>query len=84
MDEQLKLNDGTAIRGHASEGNGHLFLYLYGITLTDAFALMDVPEKVSVIHEEVRGESHVYRGYSHLRAISEEMDGQMICVDLLK
>lgn len=84
MDEQLTLNDGTAIRGHASEGNGHLFLYLYGITLADAFTQLNDPEKVKVIREEVRGESHVYRGYSHLRAISEEMDGQMICVDLLK
>lgn len=84
MDEQLTLNDGTEIRGHVSAGTGRIFLYLYGVTLAAAFALLNDPGKVCLIHEEVRGEAHEYSGFTHLRAVSEEMDGQMICADLLK
>ena len=48
MDEKLTLNDGTELTGHMVETDSRLFLYLYGITLTEAFELLNDPRDAAV------------------------------------
>ena len=81
--ETLKLKNGQTINGHALESDGRLFLYMYNITLTDAFNALIDPNNTKVIKEDRYGIETTYRGYNHLRAISEEMGG-MICTTLTK
>lgn len=84
MDEKLILNDGTELTGHMIETDSRLFVYLYEITMADAFALLNDPEKTKVIKGERYGEKQTVRGYKHLCSVSEEMGGQMISGSLKK
>jgi len=84
MDERLTLNDGTEIRGHLIETNGRLFLYMYEITLQEAFELLIEPENTEAIRWERNGETGTAEGYGHLYSVTEEMDGQMITAALKK
>lgn len=83
MNEKLTLNDGTELHGHQVETEIRLFLYLYDITLTDAFPLLNDPAKTSVISWTQYGETGEVKGYNHLVSVSEEMGG-MICASLKK
>ena len=84
MDEKLTLNDGTELTGHMVETDSRLFVYLYGITMTEAFELLNDPEKTKVIKGEQYGVKQTIRGYKHLCSVSEEMGGQMINGSLKK
>lgn len=84
MDEKLTLNDGTELTGHMIETDSRLFVYLYGITLTEAFELLNDPEKTKVIKGEQYGVKQTVMGYRHLCSVSEEMGGRMITGSLKK
>ena len=84
MDGKLILNDGTELVGHMIETDSRLFVYLYEITLGEAFELLNDPEKTKVIKGEQYGVKQTIRGYKHLCSVSEEMGGQMISGSLKK
>ena len=81
--EHLILNNGTELNGHLLETDGKLFLYMYGISLEDAFTLLIDPKNTKVIHWERYGDNGTVKGYKHLTAISEET-GDMISAVLKK
>lgn len=83
MNEKLTLCDGTEITGHFRETLGGLYVYTFGESLADMFALLIDPEKTKTIKSEENGEKKTVRGYKHLRAISEEIGG-MVCTVLTK
>lgn len=82
MDEKLRLNNGTELEGHLLETE-RLFLYLYNISMSDAFALLNKPANTKVITWERYGNTGTVEGYRHLKSISEETDG-MISASLTK
>lgn len=79
----LKLNDGTEIVGYCIESSGLLFLYMYEISLSEAFELLIDPEKTVVITEESFGKEKIVEGYNKLRTVTDEMNG-MITASLMK
>ena len=81
--EKLILNNGDELSGHLLESDGRLFIYMYGISMADAFALLIEPENTKTIHWERYGEKGTVRGYKHLKAISEETGG-MVSASLVK
>lgn len=83
MDEKLTMNDGTEITGHLIETEVRLFLYMYEITLSDAFALLIDPDKTKKIDWNRYGETGTVRGYRKLMSISVETN-DMICASLKK
>lgn len=83
MDEKLTLNDGTELVGHLLETDGRLFVYVYELTLAEAFEVLDNPEKTKKIVAEQYMSKVTVRGYKHLVAISEEPGG-MISASLRK
>lgn len=84
MDEKLILNDGTEIVGHLIQSGNRLILYMYEISLQDAFDLLIDPERTRVIKWTRYGEKGTLRGYKQLMAISVERGGAMICASLEK
>ena len=80
----IRLNDGTEMTGHARETGSGLYVYAFGVTLADVYALLSGPEKTAVLLSEEDGQQLTARGYNHLRAISEEMNGAMICAVMTK
>ena len=56
MDEKLTLNDGTEIEGYFIVSDDRLFVYMKNISLSDAFPLMNDPEKTRIIKETLRME----------------------------
>lgn len=72
MREQLTLNDGTVINGHCIPVDGSLFVYLYGKSLTEGFALFSDKEKISRITEDSYGHEYVYEGYTEIFSVSAE------------
>lgn len=83
MNEKLTLNDGTEITGHLIETETRLFLYMYGITLAEAFNLLNDPEKTKKIVAVRYGETATVKGYKKLMSISVERD-DMISASLKK
>lgn len=83
MDEKLILNDDTEIQGHLIETESRLFLYMYNITLAEAFNLLIDPEKTETIRWERYGETGTIEGYRKLMSMSVEMN-DMICASLKK
>lgn len=81
--EKLILNNGDELQGHLLESDGIVFLYMYGISLEEAFGLLIEPENVKIIKWDRYGEKGVVKGYKHLKAISEESGG-MISASLTK
>ena len=77
MDEKLILNDGTEIKGYFIISDSRLFVYMTDISLADAFALMNDPEKTKVIKEDRYGEKTTARGFKHLYTITEESDNMV-------
>ena len=75
--ETLKLKNGQMINGHALESDGRLFLYMYDITLTDAFNALIDPNNTKVIKEDRNGIETTYRGYNHLYNVTEETGGMI-------
>lgn len=84
MEEKLTLNDGTEIQGHMIETEIRMFMYMYGITLQEAFELLIDPEKTEKIAWERYGETGTVEGYTKLMSISVENYGTMICAGLKK
>ena len=74
MNEVLILNDGTELAGHLLESGEKLYLYVTGVTLREAFELLDDPEKTKAIRAERYGAQSEYKGYKHLFCIREEAD----------
>ena len=72
MDELITLNDGTVIEGYFIVSDNRLFVYMKNISLSDAFPLMNDPEKTRIIKENRYGEKTTVRGFKHLYAITEE------------
>ena len=85
MNETLTLNDGTELAGHLLERGEKLYLYVTGVTLREAFELLDDPEKTKVIQAERYGAKTTVRGYKRLFSISDDngADG-MVCAGLRK
>ena len=77
MPEKLTLNDGTVVTGHAQETEDRLFLYMYGLTMEEAFDLVKDPEKTIRIVEERFGEEVVHEGFGHLYTVTEERGGMV-------
>jgi hypothetical protein len=83
MQETLTMNDGTILAGHAFESDGRLYAYLDDSTMSDAFTIMNDPQKTIRIAANRYGEIAVYEGYNRLRSISLE-DNNTISVVLKK
>ena len=81
MNDRLTLNNGTELRGHARETRTGLYLYVFGKTLAEAYALL--AGNTQEIHSDENGERNTFRGYTHLKAISEEIGG-MVCAVLIR
>ena len=77
MDEKLTLNDGTELVGHMLETESRLFVYVWNLTLAEAFELLNDPEKTKKIVAQRYGETTTVRGYKHLVSISEETGGMI-------
>ena len=80
MQEKLILNDGTELSGHAFVDGLFLYLYLNQNTLTEAFPLLNDPDKTAQVTEDRNGQITEYTGFSHLRSISEESGGMVSAV----
>lgn len=83
MEEKLILRDGTELEGHLLKTETRLFVYVYGLTLAEAFDLMNDPEKTEEIEAEQYGQTKTVSGYNHLVSISEEAGG-MVSASLRK
>lgn len=83
MNEKLTFNNGTEIQGHQLETETRLFLYLFGVTLEEAFDLLKVPENAKAIKWERYGQTGTVRGYKTLMSVSVEQGG-MIAASLKK
>ena len=83
MNEKLTFNNGTEVQGHQLETETRLFIYLFGVTLEEAFDLLKVPENTKVIKWERYGQTGTVRGYKTLMSISVEQSG-MIAASLKK
>lgn len=72
--ELLVLNDGTELNGHIlPSGDGRtIFVYLYGMSLAEGFAVFSEADRVSVIREMNHGEEHTYEGFTEMTAINSE------------
>ena len=81
--DKVILNNGDELNGHVIETEARLFVYLFGISLTDAFELLNDPEKTKVIKWERYGDKGTIRGYKRLMSISVEQ-GDMISASLKK
>ena len=77
MNEKMTMNDGTEIRGHLAETETRLFLYLYGISMREAFDLLTDPQKTKYIQWNRYGVTGETFGYTHLMSISEEPGGMI-------
>ena len=76
MEQLLILNDGTRIDGYVIL-SGPLFFYLDGITMAEAFELLNNPEKTAVITMKSGEERKEYTGYTDLHCITKEENGQI-------
>lgn len=75
MNEKLTFNNGTEVQGHQLETETRLFLYLFGVTLEEAFDLLKVSENTKVIKWERYGQTGTVRGYKTLMSVSVEQGG---------
>ena len=78
MEETIKLNDGTEIQGYLLETETRLFLYLYGISMREAFDLLEDPQKTKYIQWQQDGREGEVFVYTHLKSISEEQGGMIV------
>lgn len=83
MEEKLMFNNGTEVEGHQIETETRLFVYLFGVTLEEAFDLLKVPDNTKIIKWERYGQTGTVRGYKKLMSISVEQ-GEMISASLKK
>jgi hypothetical protein len=79
----MTLNDGTKVNGFATVVNNILIVYVFDITLSKAFSILDKPAKTSRIVCERNGDESIFEGYTHLASISEGFSG-MISASLKK
>lgn len=83
MNGMLTFNNGTEVQGHQLETETRLFVYLFGVTLEEAFDLLKVPDNTKVIKWERYGQTGTVRGYKTLMSVSVEQGG-MISASLKK
>lgn len=83
MNGMLTFNNGTEVQGHQLETETRLFVYLFGVTLEEAFDLLIVPDNTKVIKWERYGQIGTVRGYKTLMSVSVEQGG-MISASLKK
>ena len=76
-DEKLIFADGTETVGRLVETETRLFLYIYGMTMTEVFNLLIVPENTKTIEWESFGNKGEVTGYRHLMSVSEEIGGMI-------
>ena len=79
----LILNDGTELEGSAKQVNGNLSVYVYQKTLAELFAILNDPEKVSKIVYKWNNGTSTFKGYKHLKSITE-LETQFIGATLTK
>lgn len=79
MNQKLTLNDGTVLENaHAIVAVNVLWVYIdIGITMTEAFELLNDPEKTAIIRADDFGAESVYSGYTDLYCIKREENGQI-------
>ena len=83
MYETLILNNGKELSGYFIETETRLFLYTFGLTLSEAFELFSNPDNIYQIRMIRNQKESQVEGYNHLYSISEERGG-MICSGLKK
>lgn len=80
MEQILILSDGTVLApAHAILAGSVLYVYIDagGMTLAEAFALLNDPEKTGTIVANEYGEITTYEGYTDLYCITREDDGRV-------
>lgn len=77
MDQKLILHDGTVLTpAHAFAVSGTLWVYLdFVISLSDAFEILNDPEKMSVVVSDDYGVETTHEGYTDLYCIRREDNG---------
>ena len=75
--QELQLNDGTVLADSYAICSGRLFFYLSGVTMAEAFALMNDPEKTCVIISRRYGTEQEFDGYTDLVNLTKEDDGRI-------
>ena len=81
MNQMIQLSDGTTLTpAYTAFTNGRLYLYLLnGISMGDAFALLNNPELTERIVSVSFGEYATYEGYTNLTSIAKS-NGQVHAV----
>ena len=79
MDQKLILNDGTILApAHAFSDGQTLWIYLDGgISLGDAFGLLNDPDKTLTITSDQYGSIERYGNFTDLFCIRRETNGQI-------
>ena len=79
MEQKLILNDGTVLENTtALVASGTLWVYIESeITLGEAVALLNDPEKTAVMTEVEFGNEKIYTGYTDLFCVRREDNGQV-------
>ena len=75
--ETLTFTNGQTVSGHCLESGGKLWLYMNGISFSDAIQLLLVPENFSTIRALRYGSESSITGYAHFYCISEENSGMI-------
>lgn len=76
MMETLTLNDGTILaNSHALLSGRTLWFYLGSVTFTEAFELMNDPNKTRRIISNSYGDEQEYNGYTDLFCLRREESG---------
>jgi len=75
--ETIELKNRTVIQGHCLESDGILWMYMYGITMPEAFEELIEPENIIEITENRQGQETTFTGYNHLFCIREETGGMV-------
>lgn len=81
--ETLTLNDGTVLHGHLIETDGRLFLYIYDLSMAEAFTLLIQPAKTEKIIANRNRQEQTVMGYRKLVSVTDEGCG-MISAGLKK
>lgn len=77
MDETITLNNGVIINGYVLESDGVIYMYLYEISMQNAFNLLIFPQNTVRMVANRNGEVTTIEGYNHLFFVREEYGGMI-------
>jgi len=78
--EQLILNDGTVIEGHAIRDGRSLYVYINQMTLAEGFAQLSDSTKTQRIVSKYFGDEEIFEGFTHLSNLSEQEGGMLSAI----